>query len=209
MARGSWRLQAKVLERALLDDVASTMSDDEEEVEEDARIAKLYSFAEKKCDDGSYDLKAGDEFAAKLDELGTADATVLGGMWAGPANMCRAHFAVAALIDCDDNPLNKCVELMRAPLKATVKTGGDGAGVCLLAALERYTTKECEDEKQGKAKWSKALQTMWEYEIVAEEDIRAWHADERAAGRLQVSPVDAQDLRERSLRFFEWLEKEE
>ena len=98
---------------------------------------------------------------------------------------------------------------MRAPLKATVKTGGDGAGVCLLAALERYTTKECEDEKQGKGKWSKALQTMWEYEIVAEEDIRAWHADERAAGRLQVSPVDAQDLRERSLRFFEWLEKEE
>ena len=69
---------------ALLDDVASTMSDDEEEVEEDARIAKLYSFAEKKCDDGLYDLKAGDEFAAKLDELGTADATVLGGMWAGP-----------------------------------------------------------------------------------------------------------------------------
>ena len=68
--------------------------------------------------------------------------------------------------------------------------------MCLLAAWKRYTTKECEDEKQGKAKWSKALQTMWEYEIVAEEDIRAWHADERAAGRLQVSPVDAQDLRE-------------
>ena len=78
------------------------MSDDEEEVEEDPRIAKLYSFAEKHCDeDGKY-KGDGSDFVELLDKVGTADAIVLGGMWAGPALYCRAHFAVAALIDTDE-----------------------------------------------------------------------------------------------------------
>lgn len=185
-------------------------SDSDAEVEEDPRIVKLYSFAEKQCnEDGLYALDKGTKFAEFLDECGTADATVCGGIWAGPANLCRAYFAVAALVDAEEMAVSKCVELKRAPLKACVKAGGEGAGVSLLAALERYTTTDVEDEKLGVKAWVKMLQALWEWEIVAEEDIRAWHTDERAAGRLQVSPVKAQDLRERSLAFFEWLEQAE
>ena len=45
------------------------------------------------------------------------------------------------------------------------------------------------------------------YEIVAEEDIKAWNEDERAAAKLQVQTKDAQKIRECSLKFFEWLEQ--
>lgn len=45
--------------------------------------------------------------------------------------------------------------------------------------------------------------SCWEYEIVAEEDIKAWNEDERAAAKLQVQNKDAQIIREKSLGFFE------
>ena len=190
------------------------MSDDEDdEVGEDPRISKLYSFAEKRCDDkdvygkgSKFEDPDGSGFVGFLDELGTGDAKVLGGLWAGPADMCRAHFIVAALIDTDDMKLSACVESKRVALRAAVKAGGAGAGVCLLAALERYASNEAEDKEAAFKVWHKVLQCCWEREIVAEEDIRAWNEDVRAAGRLQVAPTDAQDLREKSLRFFEWLE---
>lgn len=183
----------------------------------------------------------GEAFAQLLDEVGTDNAVVLGGMWMGEPSLCRAHFAVAAIIDADEVTVAECVALKRAALKAIVKKG-IVSGVHLLAALERYTTNEAEDKPANVKTWKKVLQTCWEYEIVAEEDIRAWcalavttsfHAmvlrasltacrrracaslllhralrndDERAAAKLQVQTKDAQDLRERSLGFFQWLE---
>jgi hypothetical protein len=191
------------------------MSDDEAEVEEDPRIGKLYNFADKRSnDDGLYGEKgdnvdkSGEAFAQLLDEVGTNDAIVLGGMWMGEASLCRAHFAVAALIDTDETTLDKCVELKRTPLRAIVKKG-IVSGVHLLAALERYATNEGEDKAACLKAWKKVLQFCWEYEIVAEEDIKAWNEDERAAAKLQVQTKDAQKLRELSLKFFEWLEQGE
>ena len=105
------------------------MSDDEEqEVEEDPRITKLYSFADKRSDeDGKYGKKGdtsdidGEAFATLLDEVGTDNAIVLGGMWMGEASLARAYFTVAALIDADEVTIDKCVELNRIALKAVVK----------------------------------------------------------------------------------------
>ena len=184
------------------------MSDDEDEVEEDPRISKLYNFSTKQEDDNGLYMKDADgtQFVKLLDESGTDDAKVLGGLWAGPAAYCRAHFAVAALIDADEVSVAKCVELKRVALRAVVKSGGADAGMAMLAALERYTTTDCEDEKLGIKSWKKVLQALWEYEIVPEDDIKAWQEDPRAAGKFQVAPTAAQDLRERSLAFFEWLE---
>lgn len=194
----------------------AAMSDDEEqEVEEDPRITKLYSFADKRSDeDGKYGKKGdtsdidGEAFATLLDEVGTDNAIVLGGMWMGEASLARAYFTVAALIDADEVTIDKCVELKRIALKAVVKKGLV-AGVHLLAALERYATNEAEDKAACLKTWKKVLQYCWEYEIVAEEDIRAWNEDERAAAKLQVQAKDAQKLREKSLAFFEWLEQGE
>ena len=189
-------------------------SDEEEEVEEDWRITKLYAFADKRCDDdGKYSSGKesdpdGEAFASLLDEVGTENATVLGGMWMGEASLARAHFTVAALIDADEVTIDQCVEQKRIALKAVVKKG-IVSGVHLLAALERYATNEAEDKPACLRSWKKVLQFCWEYEIVAEEDIRAWNEDERAASRLQVQTKDAQQLREKSLAFFEWLEQGE
>ena len=189
----------------------SSDSEDPEEVEEDPRIARLYNFSDKQCDDdGLYNKDAdGSAFVKMLDEVGTADAIVLGSLWAGKAVYARAHFAVAALMDADEMTVAKCLELKRVPLKACVKSGGEGAGVAMIAALERYTTTECEDKKLGVKAWAKLLQYLWEYEITTEEDIRAWNDDPRAAGCFMVAPTAAQDLRERSEKFFEWLEQGE
>ena len=107
-----------------------------------------------------------------------------------------------------DATIDKCVEQKRVALKAVVKKGLV-SGVHLLAALERYATNEAEDKAACLKTWKKLLQSCWEYEIVAEEDIRAWNEDERAAAKLHVQNKDAQKLREKSLAFFEWLEQGE
>ena len=152
------------------------MSDDEE-VEEDARITKLYSFAEKRCDeDGKYGEgkeadKDGSEFAALLDSVGVESAIVLGGMFMGEPSLCRAHFTVAALIDADEMTVAKCVELKRAPLKAVVKKG-IVSGVHLLAALERYTTNEAEDKAANLKAWKKLLQYAHTHEFRADHETR-------------------------------------
>merc|ERR1719453_1432858 len=109
------------------------MSDSEPEdiTEEDARIVKLYTIAEKQVDgNGKY---SGDvsEFVQLLDELGTKEAIVYGGM-CFDANIARAHFVIMALIDAEDISVHECVENMKAPLKAVVASGGDGAGKALI-----------------------------------------------------------------------------
>ena len=54
--------------------------------------------------------------------------------------------------------------------------------------------------------FDKVLQLIWEWEIVSEEDIRAWQADERTARLLRITIEGARALRERGEVFIDWLE---
>ena len=141
-------------------------SSEEEEVEEDPRIAKLYS----KCD-----KLEPEAFAAYVEELGGKDAIVLGGMCTDAA-AAKMHFVVHALIDADDGTLAECVTERRKLLKAVVAVAGEGAGKNLIAAMEGWV---CNEVEEGAARASaiqgfgKALKVLWEYEVVSEESIRA------------------------------------
>ena len=158
------------------------MSDDEDdEIEEDPRIGQLYSAADK---------KSPEEFAAYVDSLGTKDAIVFGGMCTD-APTARAHFVVMALIDLEDDPLPECLTARRKLLKAAVEKGPAGSGKELIAALEGLICTsdavEGEAKEAAKSSFDKALKVLWEYEIVSEEEIKSWQADERAGRHYRVS----------------------
>ena len=175
------------------------MSDDEEEVEEDPRIATLY---------GKADKLSPEAFAALVDELGTKNAVVMGGMCTDHPT-ARAHFVVMALIDLDDGSLPECLETRWKLLKAAVAAGGDGAGVALVAALEGLV---CSDAVEGEAReaaisgFDKSLKSLWEREVVSEDELRAWQADERAGRHYRVQAADAQRLHDRGREFLEWVD---
>mmetsp|Transcript_3453 Transcript_3453/g.11548 ORF Transcript_3453/g.11548 Transcript_3453/m.11548 type:complete len:81 (-) Transcript_3453:63-305(-) len=57
--------------------------------------------------------------------------------------------------------------------------------------------------------FDKALRVLFEWDIVPEEDLRSWQADERAARLLQVSRADAIRIHERGRVFFEWVDRGE
>ena len=179
-------------------------SDEDEEVGEDERISTLYSFAGK---------HSPGEFVAKLDALGTKGAIVLGGMCT-VAETARAHFAVMALLDADeDTTLAECVEEKRAFLKA-VNKGGDATvrHAAFLAALESFCAHLDPEEACREANmqsFDAALKVCWEREIVSEDAIRAWQQDENAARYLQVKAADAIALRERGQAFLEWVDEGE
>lgn len=178
------------------------MSDDEEEVEEDPRIAKLY---------GQADKATPESFAALLDELGTKDAIVLGGMCSDHPT-ARAHFTVMALIDLDDGSLPEMLESRFQILRAAVKGGGDGAGVALVAALEGLVVSDAVEGEAREAAMSgfnKSLKVLWEREVVSEEELRTWQADERAGRHYRVAAADAQRLHDRGRVFLEWVDRGE
>ena len=115
----------------------AAMSDAEDEVEEDPRIAQLYNFASKRYDDDGKYTGEPQELVDYVAKLGTDKAIVHGSMMLNPA-VARAYFIVMALIDADgeDEPtVAECVTLRRTALKACVADGGAHA---LLAALESY-----------------------------------------------------------------------
>ena len=179
------------------------MSDEEEEVEEDWRIAKLY----KACDKATPD-----EFNALVTELGVKDAVVMGGMCMDAAT-ARAHFVVSALIDLEDGEsLAECLEARFALLRATVAGGGDGAGAALVAALEGLV---CSGSLEGATRegamsgFRAALKVLWEREVVSEDQLRAWQADERAGRHYRVQAGDAQRLHEQGREFIEWVDEGE
>ena len=180
--------------------------DEDEEVEEDGRIVKLYSFAEKQVDsDGRWTGDAA-AYVTMLDELGTRNAAICGGNMCTDHHISRAHFVVASLIDADEMTVAESVVAKRKPLKASVEAGGAEAGKSLVACLERYATTDAEETATNVAEWDKVMRALWEYEIVSEEALRAWQDDERSARLLQVATKDAQAVRERGAAFFEWIE---
>ena len=180
------------------------MSDDEDEPEEDWRIAKLYGVADK---------SSPEEFAALVDEVGTRDAVCFGSVMMDRPS-ARAHFVVLALIDLDDGSLAECLTARRALLKAAVAAGGAGAGSALLAALEGLlcspaTAVEGEARESAMTSFDEALKVLWEYEVVSEDEVRLWQADERAGRNYQVSGADAIRLHEKGREFLEWVDEGE
>lgn len=184
-----------------MEHVAVDDSDEDEEIGEDKRIATLYAYADK---------HGPAEYVAKLDELGTASAVVLGGMCT-VAETARMHFVVMSLLDADeDTTLAACITEKRSFLKAACK-GGDASSraAAFLAALESFVLHLDEEEGCREANieaFDESLKALWEWEIVGEDALRAWQADERAARYLQVSASDAIRLRERGQAFLEWVD---
>uniref|UniRef100_A0A6U5L5X4 W2 domain-containing protein n=1 Tax=Calcidiscus leptoporus TaxID=127549 RepID=A0A6U5L5X4_9EUKA len=180
------------------------MSDEEDEAEEDWRIAKLFAAADK---------SSPEEFAALVDKVGTKDAIVFGGVMMDQPT-ARAHFVVLALVDLDDGSLADCLGTRRALLKAAVAAGGAGAGSALIAALEGLlcspsTAVEGEARESAMSSFDEALKVLWEYEVVSEDELRAWQADERAGRNYQVSSADAIRLHEKGREFLEWVDEGE
>ena len=167
-------------------------------------ISKLFMFADKHTPA---------EFVTKLDELGTKEAIVLGGLCTVPETV-RAHFAVMALLDADeDQTLAACVEEKRATIKA-VNDGGEQAvrHAAFLAALESFVLHldpedGCREANVGA--FDKTLRVCWERSLVEEDALRKWVEDERAAHYLQVRANDAIRLRVRGQRFIEWVDSGE
>ena len=190
------------------------MSSDEDEMEEDSRIATLYNFACKRCDDDGKYTGEPQEFSDKVTELGTDKAIVHGSVMLN-APVARAHFIVMALIDADgeDEPsVAECITLKRGPLKACVAQGGEDAAPCMLAALESYVARmEDAHSKEGAvAGFDAVLKALWEWEIVPEGALTAWVGDERAGRHLAVPIAVARALREGAgAAFLQWLEEGE
>ena len=109
------------------------MSDAEDEVEEDPRIAQLYNFASKRYDDDGKYTGEPQEIVDYVAKLGTDKAIVHGSMMLNPA-VARAYFIVMALVDADgeDEPtISECLTLRRTALKALVAAGGADAAQML------------------------------------------------------------------------------
>ena len=178
----------------------SLMSDDEAEAEEDSRIASLYNFASKRCDDDGKYTGDAQEFSDYVTKLGTDKAIVHGSVFMNKT-VARAHFIVMALIDADgeDEPsIAECITLKKGPLKACVADGGDDAAFCLLAALESYVARmeDAASKEKEVAGFDAVLKALWEWEIVAEEPLVAWCNDERGGRHLSVPAGLARTLRE-------------
>jgi len=181
----------------------SSSDDEDEEVGEDPRIAKLYGLSDK---------TSPEDYVAKLDELGTAGALVLGGMCT-VAETARMHFVAMSLLDADeDTTLAQCIDEKRAKLKAACAGGADPQVrfAAFLAALESFVLHLDEDEGQREANvaaFDQSLKLLWEWEIVDEEALRTWQQDERAARYLQVAAADAIRLREGpGQAFLDWVD---
>ena len=232
------------------------MSDAEEEVEEDPRIAQLYNFASKRYDDDGKYTGEPQEFADYVTKLGTDKAIVHGSMMLNPS-VARAYFIVMALIDADgeDEPtVAECVTLRRTALKACVADGGADAAQMLLSALESYVAR-MEETKEREARcparcaatckytppypacraprslrcataacgrssahfpsrqvagYDAVLKALWEWEVVDEDTLKAWVADERAGRHFGVPLGVARPLREGpGDTFLRWLEQGE
>ena len=128
-------------------------------------------------------------------------------------------------------------DALQALLKACVAAGGERGGLSMMAAIESFTLNLEDEEKREEniQAFDKVLQLIWEWEIVSEEDIRAWQArshrvlsclsrplgslidprfcrmrarqaDERTARLLRITIDGARSLRERGEVFIDWLE---
>jgi hypothetical protein len=180
----------------------ASSSSEAEVAEEDWRIAKLFSVADKATPE---------EFATLLAEVGTKNAVVHSSMMLNPL-IARSHFVVMALLDADEGSLAECIEARKGLLQAAVAAGGAGAGIALVSAMESWV---CTEVAEGDAReaaitsFDEALRMLFEWDIVPEEDLRSWQADERAARLLQVSQADAIRIHERGRIFCDWIDQGE
>eukprot|EP00747_Dinoflagellata_sp_TGD_P183953 gnl/TRDRNA2_/TRDRNA2_39205_c0_seq1.p1 gnl/TRDRNA2_/TRDRNA2_39205_c0~~gnl/TRDRNA2_/TRDRNA2_39205_c0_seq1.p1 ORF type:complete len:121 (+),score=38.45 gnl/TRDRNA2_/TRDRNA2_39205_c0_seq1:345-707(+) len=107
----------------------------------------------------------------------------------------------------EDAPLAPQLEDKKTLFKAAV--GGEGEGdaqAALLVMLELWCVKE---RRAGLEEFGPALKVLWERDIVGEEQIEAWHQNERALQEFMPSyfeQADAEAIRESSREFVEWMQ---
>ena len=78
-----------------------------------------------------------------------------------------------------------------------------------MAALEGLICSEAvegEAKEAAKSGFDRALKVLWEREIVSEDELRAWQADERAGRHYRVQAGDAQLLHDKGREFLEWVD---
>ena len=104
----------------------------------------------------------------------------------------------------------ECLEMRFKLLRSTVAAGGAGAGTALIAALEGLVcSAKGELREASMSSFGEALKVLWEREVVSEDELRAWQADERAGRHYRVSAADAIRLHERGREFVEWVDQGE
>lgn len=171
---------------------------EESDNEEDPRVTKLVLFQDKHTPE---------ETAAHVRELGGEDAIIYGDLYVGKEREAMAWFLLmgGACLD-EEKPLAPQVE-ERLPLFKAFFTAEDlEQQAALLVMFELYCRKE---RQAGLKEAGDLLKVLWENDIVAEEVLEAWHANEQALRELVPKHWDQEDailIRESSRKFIEWMQ---
>mmetsp|Transcript_98752 Transcript_98752/g.283737 ORF Transcript_98752/g.283737 Transcript_98752/m.283737 type:complete len:182 (+) Transcript_98752:76-621(+) len=173
-------------------------SEEEEEEEDDERIMTMMMFWEK---------HSPKETADKMRELGGDDALIYNELFNKPRH-AMAHFMLMGIGNFDDGrPLAPQLEEKRKFFKEWVQDGEDGGALLLM--LELFCMKECRPALEA---FSPVLKVLWERDIVAEEQILAWHENERSLMEFWpkfFSQKDAETIRRSSKEFVRWVQEGE
>jgi hypothetical protein len=178
--------------------------DEEEEEEEfdgpDPRIAQLKAY-----------VGAGhspEECAAELERLGGVDAIVCGAMLTGRSgeDFAKAHFVVSITLD-QGGKLTEEIVQNKALLKACCASSPE-AQIGFLTAVELLVVK---DKRNGIKVFDKICKTVWECDVVEEDQFKVWRAQETALQKYypEFELGDAINIRESADKFLEWLEEGE
>jgi hypothetical protein len=149
-----------------------------------------------------------EESAAELERLGGRDAIVCGAMITGASgeDFAKAHFVVSIVLD-KGGKLTEEIVANKALIKACCSSTAESQ-IGLLTAVELLIVK---DKRQGIKVFDKICKTLWEQDLVEEDQFKVWHAQEAALQNFysEFKLGDAIKVRESAYAFLDWLEQGE
>eukprot|EP00281_Chroomonas_sp_CCMP1168_P027254 CAMPEP_0206250760 /NCGR_PEP_ID=MMETSP0047_2-20121206/21653_1 /ASSEMBLY_ACC=CAM_ASM_000192 /TAXON_ID=195065 /ORGANISM="Chroomonas mesostigmatica_cf, Strain CCMP1168" /LENGTH=219 /DNA_ID=CAMNT_0053676649 /DNA_START=63 /DNA_END=722 /DNA_ORIENTATION=- len=149
-----------------------------------------------------------EEIAAELERLGGVDALVCGAMIAGRGgeDFAKGHFLISCLLD-QGGKLTEEIVSNKAIFKACFAGTSEGQ-LGILTAMELYIVTE---KRNGIKVFDKVCKTLWECDIVEEDQFKVWQAQETAlqAFYAEFKLGDAIKMREAASTFLDWLEEGE
>lgn len=171
-------------------------SDEESVPDDDDRLLQLMTF------EGSPE-----EHAAFLHKLGGEDAIIYGDLHVGLEKTAVAFFLLngAAKFN-EERPVAPQIEENLALFKAAVSSEDKDLQAALLNMHELFCVKERRD---GLQEAGKVLKVLWENDLVAEDVLEAWHANEQALREVCPKHWDQDDaisIRDSSREFIEWMQ---
>jgi hypothetical protein len=118
-----------------------------------------------------------DECAAELERLGGQDAIVCGAMLTGRSgeDFAKGHFMVSCVLD-QGGKLTEEIVANKALLKACFASTPE-AQIGVLTAVELLIVK---DKRQGIKVFDRICKTLWECDVVEEDQFKVWQAQETA-----------------------------